>query len=42
MRKWPRPWSPALAACMTQLTQTQADYIGVKVDGPYKPDTYKY
>ena len=27
---------------ITQLTQTQADYIGVKVEGPFKPDTYKY
>jgi adenosylhomocysteinase len=24
------------------LTQSQADYIGVKVDGPYKSDTYRY
>lgn len=27
---------------ITQLTQEQADYIGVKVEGPFKPDTYKY
>jgi len=27
---------------LTQLTQTQADYINVSVDGPYKNDTYKY
>lgn len=27
---------------MTQLTQDQADYIGVKVEGPYKPTDYKY
>jgi adenosylhomocysteinase len=27
---------------MTQLTQTQADYIKVPVDGPYKPEAYKY
>ena len=27
---------------MTQLTQEQADYINVSVDGPYKVDTYKY
>lgn len=27
---------------MTQLTQEQANYIGVKVEGPFKPDTYKY
>lgn len=27
---------------LTQLTQTQADYINVPVDGPYKPESYKY
>ncbi len=27
---------------VTQLTQTQADYIGVSQDGPYKSDSYKY
>ncbi|HEX5360715.1 MAG TPA: adenosylhomocysteinase [Fluviicoccus sp.] len=27
---------------LTRLTPTQAEYIGVNVDGPYKPDTYKY
>ena len=27
---------------LTQLTQEQADYIGVPVDGPYKPDHYRY
>lgn len=27
---------------VTQLTQTQADYIGVPVNGPFKPDTYRY
>ena len=27
---------------MTTLTTTQADYIGVKVEGPYKTDAYKY
>ena len=24
------------------LTQKQADYIGVKVEGPFKPDYYRY
>merc|ERR1711907_678225 len=33
---------PALGAEMTDLTKDQADYIGVKVEGPYKPDTYRY
>jgi len=27
---------------LTELTQEQADYIGVPVDGPYKPDHYRY
>lgn len=27
---------------ITQLTQTQADYINVKVEGPFKPETYRY
>ena len=27
---------------LTTLTQKQADYIGVKVEGPFKPDTYRY
>ena len=27
---------------LTTLTKTQADYIGVSVDGPYKPDHYRY
>merc|ERR1719160_972434 len=33
---------PALGAEMTKLTKEQADYIGVKVEGPYKPSTYRY
>ena len=27
---------------LTQMTQQQADYIGVPVDGPYKPNHYRY
>ncbi len=27
---------------MTQLTDEQADYINVKVDGPFKNENYKY
>src|SRR5438552_5905426 len=27
---------------LTTLTTTQADYIGVPKEGPYKPDTYRY
>ncbi len=32
----------ALGIKLTSLTQEQADYIGVPVEGPYKPDTYRY
>src|SRR5215467_6560621 len=31
-----------LGVKLTQLTQEQADYIGVPQDGPYKPDHYRY
>ncbi|PLX93155.1 MAG: adenosylhomocysteinase, partial [Desulfuromonas sp.] len=31
-----------LGARLTTLTQQQADYIGVPVEGPYKPDHYRY
>ncbi|HOO38751.1 MAG TPA: adenosylhomocysteinase [Deltaproteobacteria bacterium] len=31
-----------LGVKMTRLTQEQADYIGVKVEGPYKADHYRY
>jgi adenosylhomocysteinase len=27
---------------LTRLSQKQADYLGVPVDGPYKPDHYRY
>ncbi len=27
---------------LTKLTKTQADYIGVPIDGPYKSDHYRY
>ena len=32
----------ALGVKLTTLTKTQADYIGVPVEGPFKPDTYRY
>jgi len=31
-----------LKANLTQLTDKQASYIGVKHEGPYKPDSYRY
>ena len=32
----------ALGVNLTPLRQEQADYIGVPVEGPYKPDHYRY
>jgi adenosylhomocysteinase len=31
-----------LGVKLTTLTQKQADYIGVPVEGPFKPDHYRY
>jgi adenosylhomocysteinase len=31
-----------LGAKLTKLTNEQADYIGVKIEGPYKADHYRY
>ena len=27
---------------LDELREDQADYIGVKINGPYKPDYYRY
>jgi adenosylhomocysteinase len=32
----------AVGADLTELTEEQAAYIGVKVEGPYKPEHYRY
>ncbi len=32
----------ALGGSLTRLTKEQAEYIGVDVDGPYKPEHYRY
>ncbi len=32
----------ALGGNMTKLTKDQAEYLGVDVEGPYKPDHYRY
>ncbi len=32
----------ALGVKLTRLTKEQSDYIGVPLDGPYKPDQYRY
>ncbi len=31
-----------VGAKLTKLSQEQADYIGVPVDGPFKPELYRY
>jgi adenosylhomocysteinase len=31
-----------LGAKLTKLSKDQADYIGVKTEGPFKPDHYRY
>ncbi|GAB3291474.1 adenosylhomocysteinase [Parasphingorhabdus pacifica] len=32
----------ALGVSLTRMTKAQAEYIGVDVDGPYKPEHYRY
>jgi adenosylhomocysteinase len=27
---------------LTKLTKAQADYLGIPVEGPYKPEYYRY
>jgi adenosylhomocysteinase len=31
-----------LGVQLTQLTEEQAQYLGIPVEGPYKPDHYRY
>ncbi len=31
-----------LGVKLTRLSDEQADYLGIPVDGPYKPDLYRY
>merc|ERR1712109_142876 len=33
---------PALGAELTTLTKEQSDYLGISVNGPFKPNTYRY
>ena len=33
---------PKLGVKLTKLTQQQADYLGIPVEGPYKPEFYRY
>ena len=32
----------ALGVDLTELTKEQAEYLGIDVAGPYKPDHYRY
>lgn len=32
----------SLGAKLTVLSKEQSDYVGIPVEGPYKPDTYRY
>jgi adenosylhomocysteinase len=32
----------ALGVELTQLTEEQASYLGVPIEGPFKPDHYRY
>ena len=31
-----------IGAKLTRLTPEQAEYLGIPVDGPFKPDHYRY
>jgi adenosylhomocysteinase len=31
-----------IGANLTALTQQQAEYLGLKAEGPYKPEHYRY
>ena len=33
---------PHLGVRLTELTRDQAEYLGVPVEGPYKPHHYRY
>merc|ERR1712038_158301 len=33
---------PALAVNLTKLSRDQSDYLGIPVEGPYKPEHYRY
>merc|ERR1712154_147878 len=32
----------SLGAKLTKLTPEQSEYVGIPVEGPFKPDTYRY
>jgi len=31
-----------LGVKLTKLTEEQSEYLGIPVDGPYKPEQYRY
>ena len=31
-----------LGVKLTRMTQAQSDYVGIPIEGPYKPDHYRY
>ena len=31
-----------LGVAITKLSEAQAEYLGLKTEGPYKPDYYRY
>merc|ERR1712083_1273629 len=33
---------PSLGVELTKLTKEQSDYVNIPVEGPYKPETYRY
>ena len=33
---------PHIGVKLTELTKDQSDYIGIPIEGPYKPDHYRY
>jgi len=33
---------PSLGAKLTTLSKEQSDYVGIPIEGPFKPDTYRY
>ena len=41
-RRSPASTSTSSASSLTELTPKQAAYIGVDVDGPFKPERYRY
>ena len=41
-RRSPACTSTPSASKLTELSAEQADYLGIPVEGPYKPDHYRY